>query len=94
MTRTLTAIGLALGLVGTAHAQAQQVTVSLVGKSHAAVRSEIYHAAQSVCGHADQMLDPVDTACIEATYDQAMRQLRATPRAARIAYQLASPPTR
>ena len=88
MIRLLTALGITLGLVGAAHAQDRLVTVSLVGKSHAAVRSEVYHAAQSVCASDAPSLNPTDTACIETTYSVAMQRLRATPRAEQIAYQV------
>ena len=91
MIRTLTAIGFALALVGTAHAQDTQVTVKLDGKSHRAVRSEIYRAAEKVCASDISAFDPVDTTCVEASYTEAMRQLRATPRVERTAFVQASP---
>jgi hypothetical protein len=75
MIRTLTAIGIALALVGSAHAQ-DQVTVHIAGKSQAAVRSELYRAAEAVCTPANE-LDTRDDVCIEATYSQALHQLHA-----------------
>ncbi len=90
MVRTLTGIGFALALVGSAHAQDTQVIVNLDGKSHSAVRSEVYRAAEKVC--ASDAFDPVDVTCIEATYHQAMQQLRAAPKVERTAYVQASPP--
>ena len=91
MIRTLTGIGFALALVGSAHAQTQQVTVRLDGKSHRAVRSEIYHAAEKVCASETDAFDSVDDACVEATYSQALRQLKAVPGVERTAFVQASP---
>ena len=92
MIRTLTGIGFALALVGSAHAQDAQVTVTLDGKSHSTIRSELYRAAEKVCAEDGSAFAPVDTACVEATYTQAMKQLRAaTPRVERTAYIQASP---
>ena len=76
MQRPLTAIGIALALVGSAHAQEQQVTVSLHGKSHAAIRTELHRAAEQVCYVSGSVLDSVDTSCVEATYEDALRQMR------------------
>ena len=86
MLRSLTAIGITLALVGSAHAQEQNVTVALQGKSHAAVRSEIYRAAETVCAADHTALDSVDYSCIEATYSDAMNKLRTSLTAQRIAY--------
>lgn len=80
MIRSLTAFGLALALVGSAHAQ-DKVTVSLAGKSHAAVRADLYRAAQAVCT-SDDVLDLRDDACVEATYSVAIQQLHAARPAA------------
>ena len=91
MIRTLTGIGFALALVGSAHAQDTQITVNLNGKSPKAVRAEIYRAAEKVCASNADVFDPADTACVEATYSQALQQLRATPRVERTAYIQASP---
>ena len=91
MVRTLTGIGFALALVGTAHAQEPQVAVKLGGKSRSAIRSEIYHAAEKVCSSDISAFDPADTTCVEAAYEQAMQQLRATARVERTAYVQASP---
>ena len=91
MVRTLTAIGLALALVGSAHAQDAQVTVKLDGKSHGAIRSELYRAAEQVCASSSDAFEPVDMSCVEATYQQALHQLRAAPRVERTAYIQASP---
>ena len=86
MVRTLTGFGLALALVGSAHAQAQHITVKLDGKTHSAIRTEIYRAAQTVCTDQTNLYDPVDMTCVEATYDQAIQQLRTAPRVERTAY--------
>ena len=86
MLRSLAAIGITLALVGSAHAQTQNVVVTLQGKSHAAVRSEIYKAAQTVCSAGFTSYEGPDQGCIEATYADAMHQLRAFPKAERIAY--------
>jgi hypothetical protein len=75
MIRSLTAIGIALALVGSAHAQ-DKVTVSIAGKSHAAVRADLYRAAEAVCT-SDDGLDLRDDACVEATYSVAIQQLHA-----------------
>jgi hypothetical protein len=91
MIRTLTGIGFALALVGSAHAQDTQVTVKLDGKSHSAIRSELYRAAQKVCAEDASAFEPVDTTCVEATYTNAVQQLRAMPRVERTAYVQASP---
>ncbi len=90
MLRPLAAIGITLALVGSAHAQEQNVVVTLHGKSHAAVRSEIYRAAEKVCAAGLTSFDGSDQACVEATYSDAMRQLRASPRAERVAYAVPS----
>ena len=90
MIRTLTGIGFALALVGSAHAQEQQVTIKLDGKSPRAVRTELYHAAEKVCA-SDADFNAVDDACVEATYSQALQQLRAAPKVQRTAYMEASP---
>jgi hypothetical protein len=91
MIRTLTGIGFALALVGSAHAQDAQVAVKLDGKSPSAIRSELYRAAEKVCAEDASAFEPVDSACVEATYTQALQQLRATPRVERTAYIQASP---
>lgn len=91
MLRTLTGIGFALALVGTAHAQ-DQVTVKLDGKTPRAIRAEIYRAAEKVCANAASSFDPVDSACIDATYTDALRQLRATPRFEQTAYSVQARP--
>ena len=90
MIRTLTAFGFALALVGSAHAQDGQISVKLDGKSPRVVRIELYRAAEKVCA-SETALDPVDTACVEASYQQALQQLHATPRAERTAFVQASP---
>ncbi len=92
MVRTLTGIGLALALVGSAHAQDAQITVKLDGKSHTAIRSALYRAAQQVCAADPSAFEPLDTSCVEATYQQALHQLRASPRLERTAY-VQAPPT-
>ncbi len=87
MKHTLTAIGLALALVGSAHAQdAQetQITVRLNGQPQRELLKEIYHAAEQVC--VGQPASDLDSECVEATYGQALRQLRAKPQAERAAY--------
>ena len=71
MVRTLTAFGLTLALVGAAHAQDAQIAVKVDGKSHGAVRAELYHAAEKVCAKDTSAFDPVDEACVEATYRDA-----------------------
>jgi hypothetical protein len=86
MVRTLTGFGLALVLVGSAHAQEQHITVKLDGKTHRAIRAEIYQAAQTVCADQTHLYDTVDMTCVEATYDQAIQQLRTAPRVERTAY--------
>ena len=88
MVRTLTGIGFALALVGTAHAQDQQVAVKIDGKSHRALQAEIYRAAEQVCaaGPAATSLAQADTACFEATYADALHKLRATPGIVQTAY--------
>ena len=85
MVRTLTGIGFALALVGSAHAQDAQIAVKLDGKSHSAVRSEIYRAAQQVCAEDSNTFEPGDMSCVEATYQQALHQLKAAPRIERTA---------
>ncbi len=92
MVRTLTGIGFALALVGSAHAQDAQVTVKLDGKTHNAIRSELYRAAEQVCTEVPSAFEPLDTSCVEATYQQALHQLRASPRLERTAY-VQAPPT-
>ena len=86
MVRTLTGFGLALALVGSAHAQEQHITVKLDGKTHGAIRTEIYRAAQAVCANQASPYDLVDSDCVEATYSQAIQQLRTAPRVERTAY--------
>lgn len=76
MIRTLTGIGFALALVGSAHAQDSQVTVRLDGKSYDAIRSELHHAAQQVCTDTSNVTAVVDTTCFETSYSQAMKKLR------------------
>ncbi len=90
MLRTLTGIGFALALVGTAHAQ-DQVTVKLDGKTPRAVRAEIYRAAEKVCANVDA-LDGVDSTCVEASYSEALRQLRVVPRIEQTAYSVQARP--
>ena len=90
MLRTLTGFGFALALVGSAHAQDTQVTVQLDGKSRSAVRSELYRAAEKVCASDTTALNPVDATCVEATYQQAVEQLRPPARIEHTAYVQAS----
>ena len=90
MVRSLTAIGIVLALVGSAHAQDRQVTVRLDGKSHRQVRSELYRAAQQVCA-SENDLNMLDSTCVEATYADAMHQLHVAPRVQQTAYIEASP---
>ena len=91
MVRTLTALGFALALVGSAHAQDARIVVSLDGKSHGAIRSEIYRAAEKVCTNDSNAVAVVDTTCVEASYFQAMQQLRTAYRVEHTAYVQAPP---
>ena len=90
MIRTLTAFGFALALVGSAHAQDGQIAVKLDGKSPRIIRTELYRAAEKVCA-SNNAFDSVDTTCVEASYQQALQQLRSAPRAERTAFVQASP---
>ena len=86
MFHKLTGIGLALALVGSAHAQDAQLTVKLDGKSPRAVRTELYHAAEKVCAQYATAFESTDMTCVEATYSDALQQLRATAHVERTAY--------
>ena len=62
--------------------------VKLQGKSHSAVRAELYRAAESVCANSpNTALDGVDSGCVEATYSAAMRQLKIVSRPGQTALQ-------
>lgn len=91
MIRTLAGLGLTLALVGSAHAQDTQLTVSTYGKSRSVVRAELYRAAEKVCASDANLFDPSDATCVEETYARALQQLRAAPRVERTAYVEASP---
>ena len=87
MVRTLTGIGFALALVGSAHAQDTQVTVSLAGKSQHEVRLELQRAAEKVCA---SNLNALDTSCVEDAYVQALQDLKAAQKADHHVYAEAS----
>ncbi len=72
MLRSLTALGFALALVGTAHAE-PQVKIDAAGKSAKQLHAEMYQAAKQVCAGPDGLAS--DSACVELTYRNALAQL-------------------
>jgi hypothetical protein len=74
MLRSLTAIGFALALVGTAHAE-PQVRINAVGKTVKQLHSEIYQAAKQVCAGADHYDLSSGNECVELTYQNGLAQL-------------------
>jgi hypothetical protein len=74
MLRPLTAIGFALALVGTAHAETQ-VKINPVGKSSKQLHAELYRAAKQVCADTDPYDLGSESACVELTYQNALAQL-------------------
>ena len=91
MLRSLTGIGIALALVGSAHAQEQQISVRLDGKSPRVLRAELYRAAQKVCtGHAVEAFEE-DSICVRDSYEEALARARAAARAQHAALVQAGP---
>jgi hypothetical protein len=88
MLRTLTGLGIALALVGSAHAQ-DQIVITTHGKSEPTLKAELYQAARNVCTDTVSDAALVDSQCVEATYVAALQQLHAARPAAlqRTAYQ-------
>jgi hypothetical protein len=74
MLRQLTAIGFALALVGTAHAETQ-VKINPVGKSSKQLHAELYQAAKRVCAETDAYYLASESACVDLTYQNALAQL-------------------
>ncbi len=72
MLRPLTALGFALALVGTAHAE-PQVKINAVGKSVQQLHAEMYQAAKQVCADSSDLAS--ESACVELTYRNALAQL-------------------
>jgi hypothetical protein len=75
--RSFAGFGAALALVGLVHAQEPQVLVHTAGKSRAAVRQDLYRAAQAVCSHGQSALDLRDVTCVDETYEYSLAQLNA-----------------
>ncbi|MHB8283289.1 MAG: hypothetical protein ACYDD1_01290 [Caulobacteraceae bacterium] len=74
MIRSLTAIGFALALVGTAHAESA-VKIETTGKTVRQVHAEIYQAAKQVCAGADHYDLASGNECVELTYQNGLAQM-------------------
>ena len=73
----LAGIGMALALVGSAHAQ-DRIVVATQGKSTKDIKAELYRAAVAVCADTGAGPGLVDPDCVESTYGAALHQLRGT----------------
>jgi hypothetical protein len=85
MLRSLTVIGFALALVGTAHAE-PVVKIQTSGKTVRQVHAEIYKAAKQVCASADNYDLASGNACVELTYQNGLAQLSGHAAAQKVNY--------
>jgi hypothetical protein len=68
MLRTFAGVGAALALVGSAHAQDPSSVTARHATGRAAVRQDLYRAAQAACLHGRAARALRDVTCVDETY--------------------------